>query len=267
MRRLARGEGHLPEGEGWLSAAEVARAARMRYTKRRTEYLVARWTAKEAVAQALQLDGWTSGPLAARARIEVRHHVTGAPELYVDGRPHDLGISLTDRAGWAVCLGGGPGGLGAAVGPDDGGRHLLRLVAPVRPVRARRGHLGPHGSAGRSGGAARARRRDPGPHLAGAAVPSGGRAGARGARTLTRLAARRGLTGGRVAGGAARRPARAGVPGLGRQRPGARGRRWCGGRRRRRRRGCRPGRRRAGGLPTPRGGRRGLPHRCPGVWR
>jgi 4'-phosphopantetheinyl transferase len=38
------------------------------------------------------------------SRVEVRHHVTGAPEAYMDGRPLDIGISLTDRAGWAECL-------------------------------------------------------------------------------------------------------------------------------------------------------------------
>jgi len=112
-------------GEGWLSAAEVARAAQMRYTKRRTEYLVARWTAKEAVARVFGLDGWTAGQYAAWARIEVRHHVTGAPELYLDGRPVDLGISLTDRAGWAVCLLGLQAG---AVGCD------LELVEPRSPA-------------------------------------------------------------------------------------------------------------------------------------
>jgi 4'-phosphopantetheinyl transferase len=89
----------------------------MRYTKRRMDFLVSRWTAKEAIASAL---GW-GGALAVGARIEVRNRPTGAPEAYVDGEPLGVEISLTDRAGWAVCL----------VGPDR--RHVgcdLELVEP-----------------------------------------------------------------------------------------------------------------------------------------
>lgn len=97
MKWLARGEAGLPAGESWLSPAETARTAGMRFTKRRTEFLVARWAAKEAI-------GRLAGPGVAPARVEVRHHVTGAPEAYLDGRPLDLAISLTDRADWAVCL-------------------------------------------------------------------------------------------------------------------------------------------------------------------
>lgn len=102
MRWLARGETHLPSGSGWLGPFETARVATLRFTKRRTEYLVARWTAKHALARAIgfgeDLD------LAALARLEVRNAPTGAPEAYLDGAPLDLPLSLTDRAGWAVCL-------------------------------------------------------------------------------------------------------------------------------------------------------------------
>lgn len=95
---LARGEAGLPAGDAWLSAAERERAAGMRFSKRRTEFLVARWTAKQALSLV------HPGPGPAPERFEVRHHSTGAPEAYLDGAPLDIGISLTDRAGWAVCL-------------------------------------------------------------------------------------------------------------------------------------------------------------------
>jgi 4'-phosphopantetheinyl transferase len=102
----------------WLAGAEAARAASLRYTKRRTEYLVARWTAKQALVRALGLD---SG-LKALARIEVGHASTGAPAARLGGRAIDVAISLTDRAGWAVCV----------VGPRAGGRIGcdLELVEP-----------------------------------------------------------------------------------------------------------------------------------------
>jgi 4'-phosphopantetheinyl transferase len=90
----------------------------MRYTKRRSEYLVARWTLKHTVATAF---GWDLHDLPALARIEARHAPDGAPELYVDGAPAGHDVSLTDRAGWAVCIVTPPG---TAPGVD------LELIEP-----------------------------------------------------------------------------------------------------------------------------------------
>jgi 4'-phosphopantetheinyl transferase len=122
MRWLARGESHLPPEGGWLGPFETARAGTMRFTKRRTEYLVARWTAKHALAHAIGLAGDLD--LGTLARLEVRNAPTGAPEAYLDGAPLDLPLSLTDRAGWAVCL-VNPGA--SAVGID------LEIVEPRTP--------------------------------------------------------------------------------------------------------------------------------------
>lgn len=97
---LARGEDHLPTGTAWLSPAESGYADAQRFTKRRTEFLVARWTAKHALAQVLALP---TTPAQLRV-IEVRHAPTGAPLAFVDGSPAGVQVSLTDRAGWAVCL-------------------------------------------------------------------------------------------------------------------------------------------------------------------
>ena len=70
---------------------------------------MARWTAKQALARVLS----TPLTLAGLRRIEVRHAASGAPVACLDGEPVDLQISLTDRAGWAVCLvGAGSGRLG-----------------------------------------------------------------------------------------------------------------------------------------------------------
>jgi 4'-phosphopantetheinyl transferase len=97
---LARGEDQLPAAGGWLSPAERGRAGALRYTKRRTDFLLGRWTLKLAVARVL---GWPDDP-AVLARIEGRNAPSGAPRLYIDGQPADRGVSLTDRAGCAVCL-------------------------------------------------------------------------------------------------------------------------------------------------------------------
>jgi 4'-phosphopantetheinyl transferase len=97
---LARGEAQLPPAADWLSAAERSRVAALRYTKRRTDFLLSRWTLKLAVANAL---GWPADPTVL-ARIEIRPAPGGAPRLYVDGQAANRGVSLTDRAGCAVCL-------------------------------------------------------------------------------------------------------------------------------------------------------------------
>ena len=97
---LARGEDQLPATADWLSAAERGRAGALRYTKRRTDFLLGRWTLKLAVAKVF---GWPDDP-AVLARVETRPAPGGAPRLYIDGQPAARGVSLTDRAGCAVCL-------------------------------------------------------------------------------------------------------------------------------------------------------------------
>ena len=89
----------------------------MRFTKRRNEYLVRRYAGKCAVAAAVGL----AGDPVSLGRIGVLNRMTGAPYVEVDGRTLGLDISLTDRAGWAVCL----------VGPDLGAVGVdLEIVEP-----------------------------------------------------------------------------------------------------------------------------------------
>ena len=103
---LARTEQQLPvlpamaPTLGWLSDTERSRAEQIRYSKRRTDFLLGRWTLKLAVARVL---GWPDDP-AGLARIEGRNAMDGAPELHVDGQRAARGISMSDRAGCAVCL-------------------------------------------------------------------------------------------------------------------------------------------------------------------
>ena len=110
-------ESELPSVTTWLSAREAARAASMRFTKRHTEYVLARFAAKTAVARRLALGNAPS----ALARLEIRNAADGAPEVWLDAAPVPIALSLSDRAGWAVCA---LGPAGAAVGCD------LELVEP-----------------------------------------------------------------------------------------------------------------------------------------
>jgi 4'-phosphopantetheinyl transferase len=97
---LARGEHEVPTEQTWLSAGEAELAEGIRFTKRRTEYLLRRWVAKQAVAVASGLPT----DLPSLSRIEVHNRPGGAPYVRLDGGPVDRDVSLSDRAGWAVCL-------------------------------------------------------------------------------------------------------------------------------------------------------------------
>jgi 4'-phosphopantetheinyl transferase len=121
-RWLALGEDALPAGEQWLAPGEAASLAGLRYTKRRTEYLLRRLVTKHAVAS---VTGRPTDP-ATLAGIEVRNAPSGAPYVCVDGAPLGLGVSITDRAGWAVCV-TCPAGPRHPVGCD------LELVEPRTP--------------------------------------------------------------------------------------------------------------------------------------
>ena len=85
-RWLALGEDALPAGEHWLAPGEAASLAGLRYTKRRTEFLLRRLVAKHAVAA---VTGRPTDP-AALTGIEVRNAPSGAPYVCVDGA----------RSGW-----------------------------------------------------------------------------------------------------------------------------------------------------------------------
>src|SRR5512139_845898 len=100
MHWLVRGEAELPADGNWLARSELDRVASLRFTKRRTEFLLRRLAAKHTVAA---VTGLPADPAGLR-RIDVRNEPGGAPCVFVDGRPSRVDISLSDRCGWAVCL-------------------------------------------------------------------------------------------------------------------------------------------------------------------
>jgi 4'-phosphopantetheinyl transferase len=85
--------GDVPEGDGWLSPAERQHLQTLRLPWRRADWRLGRWTAKRAVG--LYLD--TAG------RVEIHPAPDGAPEAFLDGAAAPVAISLTHRAGRAVC--------------------------------------------------------------------------------------------------------------------------------------------------------------------
>jgi 4'-phosphopantetheinyl transferase len=120
-RWLALGEEALPAEDQWLAPGEAAILAGLRYTKLRTEFLLRRLVTKHAVAS---VTGRPTDP-ATLAGIEVRNASSGAPYVCVDGVPIEVGVSISDRAGWAICVTSPMEPL--AVGCD------LELVEPRSP--------------------------------------------------------------------------------------------------------------------------------------
>ncbi len=107
------GESSRPDSRDWLTVGEAERVATMRFTKRRDEWLLARWTAKQALASRLRLP---DDPSCVRPDRDPHDHRRRRPR----GRPrctstairYEIGVSLTDRAGWAVCTVGAVEELG-----------------------------------------------------------------------------------------------------------------------------------------------------------
>jgi 4'-phosphopantetheinyl transferase len=90
----------VPPDDGWLSPREAAWVARMRFEKRRSEFRMGRWTAKNAIALFLELPRNPEDLLA----IEIDRALDGAPAPMVAGRLAPVSLSMTDRADQAVCV-------------------------------------------------------------------------------------------------------------------------------------------------------------------
>lgn len=85
-----------PVGEEWLTAGEQATLARLHVAKRRSDWLLGRWTAKRALAAYL-------GCVSRLGCLEVRAAESGVPEAFLDGRAVPLTLSLSHAAGRGLC--------------------------------------------------------------------------------------------------------------------------------------------------------------------
>jgi 4'-phosphopantetheinyl transferase len=94
VRWLQAETGEVPEGDGWLSPAERQHLGTLRLPWRRADWRLGRWAAKQAVNLYL---GHPSAP------VEIRPAPDGAPEVFLNGAAAPAAISLTHRAGRAVC--------------------------------------------------------------------------------------------------------------------------------------------------------------------
>lgn len=92
----------VPPDDDWLSPAERALAAALASERRRADWRLGRWAAKQALADRLELG---VGEL---ARLAVLPAADGAPEAHLDGGWLDLCVSLSHRAGAAVAVASPP---------------------------------------------------------------------------------------------------------------------------------------------------------------
>lgn len=98
----------VPRGLDWLGPAERQHLATLRWAKRRSDWLLGRWTAKQTVVRApeLRLD------IQDLAELEVLPTPGGAPQTLLAGEPLPVAISLSHRAGAALCVVAKTGSLG-----------------------------------------------------------------------------------------------------------------------------------------------------------
>jgi 4'-phosphopantetheinyl transferase len=100
---LEQGRLEVPLLDDWLSAAEAATLAAMRFEKRRADWRLGRWTAKLAVSAYLNIPGDSL------RQLEIRPELSGAPAVWLRDRPAPVTISLSHRDGAAICTVAEPG--------------------------------------------------------------------------------------------------------------------------------------------------------------
>jgi 4'-phosphopantetheinyl transferase len=108
---LEQTEADVPLEDGWLSTSEALCLHSMRFIKRRTDWRLGRWTAKQALAISLNIPTHPES----LAGIEIRPVQSGAPEVFLANRSAPVTISLSHRAGSAACA---VAMSGAALGCD-----------------------------------------------------------------------------------------------------------------------------------------------------
>jgi len=88
----------VPPVTNWLTKSEQSRLQRFRFEKRRNDWLLGRWAAKNAILHIEKL------PVADIARIEIPSAPSGAPQAFLDGEALETGISLSHSHARALCV-------------------------------------------------------------------------------------------------------------------------------------------------------------------
>ena len=114
-------ERDVPSGDWWLSESERALVDWLHIPKRRADWRLGRWTAKQAVSLYFNLPRKEQ----ALAAVELRPAPSGSPEAFIHGRAAPVQLSLSHSHGWGLCA---IARLGVEVGCD------LEIVEPRSPA-------------------------------------------------------------------------------------------------------------------------------------
>ena len=96
---LEQSEHDVPHHSRWLGSQELRQLQNLIFLKRRTDWRLGRWTAKCAIAVYRRL------PLVPEvlATIEICSSPSGAPDAFIANRPANVILSISHRAGAALC--------------------------------------------------------------------------------------------------------------------------------------------------------------------
>lgn len=92
----------LPESDAWLSEEELQQLESFRFEKRRKDWLLGRWTAKQLIQSVFAKDGDLSNE-----QICIRNETSGAPYAMIKGEKMQASLSISHRgnlASTAICL-------------------------------------------------------------------------------------------------------------------------------------------------------------------
>ena len=97
----------VPENNGWLCAGEREVLAELRFPKRRNDWRLGRWTAKQAILAFLRHGFDADADL---SLFEIRAAADGAPEVFLrassENEPAGLVISISHAGGRSFCAAG-----------------------------------------------------------------------------------------------------------------------------------------------------------------
>jgi 4'-phosphopantetheinyl transferase len=111
----------LPSHNDWMSATERQQLSRLRFEKRRADWRLGRWTAKNSVASYLGM----APTDVALACIKISNTRDGVPQANFSGPWDDCAISISHSHGRALCA---VAGSACEIGCD------LELIEPRHPA-------------------------------------------------------------------------------------------------------------------------------------
>jgi 4'-phosphopantetheinyl transferase len=98
LRWLTQSLSDLPQNDSWLSEAERLVLAGMRFPKRRDDWKLGRWTAKQAICACKIKDSPVLSDL------EIRAAADGAPEAFWGNEPAQVSISISHSRQQSLCV-------------------------------------------------------------------------------------------------------------------------------------------------------------------